>query len=121
MAKTGLVGRWGEAEAAKYLRKKGYSIIAANYRCRFGEIDLIAQKGGFVVFVEVKLRKNADFGTAAEFVDVRKQNKIRTTASMWLAQNESELQPRFDVIEIYAPNGISDKGKRINHLTDAFQ
>ena len=121
MAKTDLLGRWGEAEAAKFLRIKGYKIIAANYRCRFGEIDIIAQQGSYIVFVEVKLRKDADHGTAAEFVDARKQNKLRTTASMWLAQNETELQPRFDVIEVYAPNGMSDRGKRINHIINAFQ
>lgn len=121
MAKTDLLGRWGEAEAAKYLRKKGYTIIAANYRSRYGEIDIIAGDGSFIVFAEVKLRKNADHGTAGEFVDARKQNKIRTTASLWLAQNETELQPRFDVIEIYAPNGMSDKGKKINHIINAFQ
>ena len=121
MAKPDLLGRWGEAEAAKFLRNNGYRIISANYRCRFGEIDIIAQQACYIVFVEVKLRKNADFGSAAEFVDSRKQNKLRTTASMWLAQNETELQPRFDVIEIYAPNGMNERGKRINHIINAFQ
>lgn len=121
MAKTDLLGRWGEAEAAKFLRNKGYRIISANYRCRFGEIDIIAQQGSYIVFVEVKLRKNSDYGMAAEFVDFRKQSKLRTTASMWLAQNETELQPRFDVVEIYAPNGMDDRSKKINHIINAFQ
>lgn len=121
MAKTDLLGRWGEAEAAKFLRARGYQLISANYRCRFGEIDIIARQGDYIAFVEVKLRKNDEHGTAAEFVDARKQNKIRATASMWLAQNETELQPRFDVIEIYAPYGMTDRGKRINHIINAFQ
>ena len=59
--KPNLLGPWGEARAADYLRKKGYEIVGANYRCRFGEIDLIAQKGRYLVFVEVKLRAGSNF------------------------------------------------------------
>ncbi len=115
-----LTGRWGESIAAEYLRKKGYTIIAANYRCRMGEIDLIAENRDFLVFVEVKLRKNADFALALEFVDKRKQERIRQTALLYLAQYETEKQPRFDVVEIYAPDGVKTKKPRITHLEDAF-
>lgn len=121
MGRNNLNGAWGEALAAEYLRKKRYKIIAAGYRCRFGEIDLIVQDRKFLVFVEVKLRKNAKFAQALEYVDRRKQDRIRTTASMYLAQNPTELQPRFDVIEIYAPDGSATAHPEIYHLEDAFQ
>ena len=121
MAKNKLTGAWGEALAAEYLRKKRYQIIAAGYRCRFGEIDLIAQNRKYLVFVEVKLRTSADFARAMEYVDSRKQNRLRTTASLYLSENPTRLQPRFDVIEIYAPEGTATARPEINHMEDAFQ
>lgn len=121
MAKSKLSGAWGEALAAEYLRKKRYTIVAAGYHCRFGEIDLIAKDKKFLVFVEVKLRKSADFARAAEYVDRKKQDRIRTTASLYLSQNPTALQPRFDVIEIYAPEGTATVRPEINHMEDAFQ
>lgn len=121
MGRSNLLGAWGEATAADYLRKKRYEIVAAGYRCRFGEIDLIVKDRKFLVFVEVKLRKNNDFARALEHVDRRKQDKIRITASMYLSQNPTILQPRFDVIEIYAPEGITTRKPEIYHMEDAFQ
>jgi len=121
MGKNNLTGAWGEALAAEYLRKKRYEILASGYRCRFGEIDLIVKNRKFLVFVEVKLRKSAGFARAREFVDARKQERIRTTAAMYLAQNPTELPCRFDVIEIYAPEGLETRHPEINHLEDAFQ
>ena len=116
-----MLGAWGEATAAEYLRKKRYEIVAAGYRCRYGEIDLIVKDRKYLVFVEVKLRKNDDFARAMEYVDRRKQDKIRMTASMYLSQNPTTLQPRFDVVEIYAPQGTSTVRPQINHMEDAFQ
>ena len=116
-----LLGPWGEAQAADYLRWKGYTLVAANYRCRFGEIDLIVRNRRYLVFVEVKLRKSAGFAQAREFVDFRKQQRIRATASMYLSRYPTSLQPRFDVIEIYAPQGMETKKLTINHLEDAFE
>ena len=121
MGKNNLTGAWGEALAAEYLRKKRYEILASGYRCRFGEIDLIVKNRKNLVFVEVKLRKSADFARAREFVDGRKQERIRTTAAMYLAQNPTELPCRFDVVEIYAPEGMETRHPEINHLEDAFQ
>ena len=121
MATPNLLGPWGEALAAEYLKKKRYRIVACNYKCRFGEIDLIARTRKEIVFVEVKLRKSMDFAEAREFVDRRKQDRIRVTASMYLSQNPTNLQPRFDVIEIYAPQGVSTSAPQIQHLEDAFQ
>lgn len=121
MGKNNLSGAWGEAVAAEYLRKKHYQILAAGYRCRFGEIDLIAANRKYLVFVEVKLRKSADFAKAMEYVDRRKQDRLRATASFYLSENETGLQPRFDVIEIYAPDGITTRRPDIHHMEDAFQ
>ena len=121
MGTSKLSGAWGEAIAAEYLRKKHYKLVAVSYHSRFGEIDLIVQDKKYLVFVEVKLRKAADFATAREYVDRRKQDKLRVTASMYLAQNPTQLQPRFDVIEIYAPEGTETRNPQITHLEDAFQ
>lgn len=118
---TDLLGSWGESVAAEYLRRKRYTLIAANYRCRLGEIDLIAENRTYLVFVEVKLRKSARFAQAREFVDHKKQERLKQTALLYLAQHEENTkQPRFDVIEIYAPNGLQTKKPEIHHLEDAF-
>ena len=121
MGQNNLLGAWGESLAATYLKKKKYTVLAAGYRCRYGEIDLIAADKKHLIFVEVKLRKNDFFASAREFVDFRKQNRIRTTAQLYLSQNPSDLQPRFDVIEIYAPDGLDTKKPEIIHLEDAFE
>ena len=113
------IGQWGEDMAEKYLRRRLYKIVARNYRCRMGEIDVIAQRGGEIVFVEVKTRKNAAYAEAKDFVDPAKQRRILNTAQVWLAENDCELQPRFDVIEVYAPNGPGGK-YRVNHIEEAF-
>ena len=91
-----------------------------NYRTRLGEIDIIASNRQYLVFCEVKLRKSADFAAAREFVDARKQQRLRTTALLYLSQHETPLQPRFDVIEIYAPDGTQTRRPQITHMEDAF-
>ena len=115
-----LLGRWGEKQAAGYLHQKGYRLLAAGYRCRMGEIDLIAQKGRELAFVEVKLRKDGRVAQAREFVDRRKQEKLRTTAQLYLAEHPTQLQPRFDVVEIYAPQGLATRVPEIYVIPDAF-
>ncbi len=121
MAKPNLLGPWGESLAAAYLRKKRYKILACNYKTRFGEIDLIAQTKKEVVFVEVKLRKDSAYVQAREYVGASKQQRIKLSASIWLEENPTELQPRFDVIELYAPEGMQTRKPEIIHLEDAFQ
>ena len=121
MKSSKLRGAWGEALAAEYLRKKHYKLEAVGYSCRYGEIDLIVSNRKYLVFVEVKLRKSADFAKAREYVDLRKRDRIRVTASMYLSQNPTDLQPRFDVIEIYAPEGTATTHPEILHMEDAFQ
>ena len=115
------MGAFGEDTACRYLQRKGYKLLARNFTCRMGEVDIIAQKGRFVVFAEVKLRKNANFAQAREFVTAAKQRRIITAAEMWLMQNKTPLQPRFDVIEVYAPEGLETKKPEIHHLEDAYQ
>ena len=121
MGRNNLVGAWGEALAAEYLRKKSYRIVASGYRSRYGEIDLIAESKTHLIFVEVKLRKSDSFAKAYEFVDYHKQNRLRTTAQMYLSEYPTQLQPRFDVIEIYAPDGAETRKPKINHMEDAFE
>lgn len=116
-----LTGPWGEALAAEYLRKKRYRIVACNYRCRFGEVDIIAENRQYLVFVEVKLRKSANFAAALAYVDRKKQERLKTTARLWLAGHPTNLQPRFDVMEIYAPEGLATRRPEIVHWEDAFQ
>ena len=115
-----MLGRWGEEQAAAFLRRKGYRIVGMNFRCRMGEIDLIAEQGDILVFAEVKLRKNASFAQAREFVTQSKQERIKATAAFWLSGRQSRLQPRFDVIEIYAPRG-PEGPVRLEQIEDAFQ
>ena len=92
---TKLLGGWGETLAKNFLTKKKYSVIGMNYRTRFGEIDLIASDKKYVVFAEVKLRKSSMFAAAREFVDAKKQERIRKTAYIWLADNKTELHRLF--------------------------
>ena len=121
MARNNLLGCWGESIAAEYLRKKRYAILECNYKTRFGEIDVIAKKRNTVVFAEVKMRKSADFAQAREFVDYYKQKRLIAAAEYWISTNDPDLQYRFDVIEIYAPQGTETKHPKIVHWEDAFQ
>lgn len=116
---TRRLGRWGEEQVAKYLRLRAYTILERNYACRLGEIDIIARRGRYIVFVEVKMRKDAAFAQAREFVTPAKQRRIIATAQMYLSANDIELQPRFDVLEVYAPQGMEGRAKII-HTENAF-
>lgn len=111
-------GTLGEVYAARYLREHGYRILAANYRSRFGEIDLIASDDEFLVFAEVKTR-TGDFQRPCEAVDRSKQRKIIRTAACYLANSSYALQPRFDVLEVYLNKKDADV-KEINHMINAF-
>ncbi len=118
---SSLLGKWGEAMSVSYLQKRGYKIEALNFHSRFGELDIVARRKNILAFVEVKLRKNNKHGAAMEFVNFSKQKKLRLTAEVYLQENNvTKLQPRFDVIEIYAPNGIS-KDFTLNHIENAFE
>lgn len=116
-----LLGRWGEALVAADLRRRGFRILASGYRSRFGEIDLIATDDKYLCFLEVKLRGTGALVSGREAVDRRKQRRLRTTAEYWLAEHPAEpLQPRFDVAEVWAPQGTATRRPRITYLENAF-
>lgn len=96
------LGQQGEARAARFLEARGYRIVARNVRADRVEIDLIAQRGALLVFVEVKSRRGGEHGLAAEAVDGRKQRRLRRGAHAWLNANPLEArrsrQRRFDVM-----------------------
>lgn len=113
-------GNRGEAAAAQYLRKKGCAILASQWRCRFGEIDLVARtRGGVLCFVEVKLRGPNSIAMPREFVDARKRERLRTAAGCYLsAYDLTDTPARFDVAEVY----LDGQGRvlRLDYLEDAF-
>lgn len=113
-------GAWGEEVSAGYLSSRGYRILERNYRIRGGEIDIVAEKGRYIVFVEVKTRKSDRYGSAAEYVGLTKMERIRRTAEYYLASHPTEKQPRFDVIEVYAPQGPDTGKPDLRHIADAF-
>lgn len=100
------LGFIGENAAAEMLRIKGYRILRRNYRCRMGEIDIIAAKGARLSFIEVKTRRSYDYGRPCEAVDSRKQDHIRRAASCYLKELRDKgyvpMKVSFDVIEIVA-------------------
>ena len=97
-------------------------MVAAGFHCRFGEIDLIVKDKKFLVFVEVKTRKSVDFGTPGEFVDYRKQEKIKMVAQEFLRTYDKDTDIRFDVIEVMAESSLFGgfRVKEINHIEQAF-
>lgn len=120
MRTANINGAWGEARAAKFLLKKRHKIVEKNFSCRFGEIDIITETADFLVFVEVKLRKDDSHGQGREFVTAAKQQRLRKTAMLYLMEHPTEKQPRFDVVEIYAPDGVKTRKPAIHHLEDVF-
>lgn len=108
-------GAQAETLAAQYLRQQGLKLLAQNYRCRFGEIDLIMQDGTTLVFIEVRLRRHADFGGAAASIDTRKQQRIIRTAQHYLAHLARTPPCRFDAVLM---DGIEND--RVQWLKNAF-
>lgn len=119
MNTTKAAGDRGEAETARYLREKGYTLLASQWRCRFGELDLVAKdKRGMVCFVEVKLRSAASIGLPREFVDRRKQERLRSAAAAYLSTYDIDAPARFDVAEVYVEK---DGRLRVEYLENAFE
>ena len=97
------LGDRGESCAAEYLQRQGCRILMRNYRMKIGEIDLIAEDHGTLVFIEVKTRSSVRYGTPAEAVNYKKRQKIIQTAYWYLrAQHREDAVCRFDVLEVYA-------------------
>jgi putative endonuclease len=111
------LGKEGEELALRFLKRQGYRIVGKNYRTPFGEIDIIADDGGVLVFVEVKTRSGDAFGSPFEAVDRKKRDKIRKVALCYLKKIRKEPPARFDVLSIDVDGGT----KRIDHIKDAFE
>ncbi len=114
------LGQWGEDLVAEDLRRKGWTVTARNFRCRMGEIDIVAENEIYLAFVEVKLRKNARFGAACEAVTPAKQRRLLAAAQYYLMRHPTRLQPRFDVAEVYAPQGAKTAAPDIRYIENAF-
>lgn len=112
-------GKLAEDFAACVLKKHGYKILQRNFRSRFGEIDIIAKKNEYLVFVEVKYRKSTDYGGGAAAIDARKQERIRKTAAIYLRKIKPEPFVRFDVFILHG--SFSDKSNlHFEIIEDAF-
>lgn len=114
------IGETGEEYVVNFLKKKKYNILERNYRKRYGEIDIIAENKNHIVFVEVKTRHTDSMISAADAVNRQKQLKIIKTASLYLAENETEKFCRFDVCEVYV-NADNLKLVKINYIEGAFE
>lgn len=117
MSTTKEIGDRGEAMTAEYLRERGYTILASQFRCRFGEIDLIARRGNMLCFVEVKLRGSRRYGLPREHVTAAKQRRLRTAAAFYLVRHDPDVPVRFDVAEIYD----DETPPHIEYIEDAFR
>ena len=112
----GSTGSNGESYAAEYLQNKGSEIITLNFSSRFGEIDFVCKKDNFIVFVEVKTRGRKALVSGREAVTTGKQKKIIKTALIYLsAKGITNLQPRFDVVEIMITERVT-----VEHIINAF-
>lgn len=111
-------GVWGEIFTSRYLRDRGYEILTSNYICRFGEMDIIAQKGETVCFVEVKTRNEKTDVRPMEAVDGGKIGRLRLTAENFFSFAKIEAQSRFDVCEVYLDDNNRMTG--INYIENAF-
>ncbi len=108
-----LLGRRGEIEAQKFLKKKGFKILEKNFKTHFGEIDLIAKIDNTIVFIEVKARSSDVFGMPSEAVNSKKQKKYEIVANEYLQKFKLfDCECRFDVIEFLE--------EKINHIENAF-
>lgn len=106
-------GRYGEEQACEYIENKGYEIIERNYQASFGEIDIIAKDKDYIIFIEVKYRKNLNKGYPREAVGKRKQKNVRNVAINYIIENSlNDCNFRFDVIEIL--------GNNIEQIENAF-
>ena len=114
-----LFGQEGESAAEQYLRHKGYRIVARNLRSSVGELDLVAEDGRVLVFVEVKARRTDAFGGAIHAVPQRKQEKLIRLAAQYLARHHVEGRPcRFDVVLL---QGMDAVAPQIEHIQNAFE
>ena len=112
MAVKRILGFRGEERAARYLKRRGYKIIERNFRCPFGEVDIIAEKGDVVAFIEVKTRSNDNFGAPNEAVNGGRMRRYKNSARYYFTDRSMDCVVRFDIIE------VTKEG--INHIENAF-
>ena len=111
------LGRSGEDLAARHLQSIGCTVLERNFRCRAGEIDVIARRGDVVIFCEVKTRQTDRWGLPAEAVHARKQARLRRLAGEWLTlRRPGRVRVRFDVVSVIVADGRSE----LTHFPDAF-
>jgi putative endonuclease len=114
------VGHAGEVAALAYLKEQGFRILARDWRCRIGQIDIVAEDGDTLVLIEVKARRGVGFGTPEEAVDERKRRKLRMLLELYRGQTHRLKQPcRIDVIGLLMDGALSVT--RIEHIKDAVQ
>ena len=117
MAKKDDLGRRGEELAARYLTTRGYRIVARNWRCQQGEIDIVAERGGVFAVVEVKTRSSTMFGHPLDAITPSKAARLRRLAVLWCeATQQSHRSLRIDAISVLAPAGIADRDAVVQHL-----
>lgn len=115
------LGRKGEDLVAEYLRQKGYIVVKRNYKDRFGEIDIIAENKEEIAFVEVKTRREGALVSGLQAVDIKKAERIRKTALLFLNRLKISLKPRFDVAEVTAfVRDDGSVGYKLNYIKSAF-
>ena len=114
------LGTLGEVRAEQYLVEQGCRILARNAAFPGAEIDLIAQDGRVIVFVEVKLRSNLRYGMPRESVTAKKQEKLRSAALLYLSMHGFDAPARFDVAEVYTDVHHSARSTRIEYIENAF-
>ena len=120
----GRLGQWGETQARLHLEARGYELLATNYRCRWGEVDIVARDGDEIIFVEVKTRRGSAFGTPEESITAAKAEHLANTAQDYL---QNQLPPadaanaawRIDLISLHLDKG--GKLQRISHLENAVE
>ncbi|MFD2171389.1 YraN family protein [Tumebacillus lipolyticus] len=115
------IGARGEQIACDWLVQQGYRLLARNWRCREGELDIIAQEGDTLLFLEVRTRTTSNrFGTAEESIDWRKQRQVRQLATRFLSTTpQAFYRFRFDVIVIYLDRS-TDEVQQLRHIRNAF-
>ena len=117
----GKTGQSGEKRVAQFLRKRGFNVIKRNFQCRYGEIDIIAENDEYILFVEVKTRKENALISGMDAVDSRKQSRITLAAQDYITKTNCEKQPRFDVAEVTVTEKTDGTlGYSLKYLENAF-
>ncbi len=117
----GKTGAEGEKRVANYLRNNGFAIVKRNYTCRYGEIDIIAENEEYILFVEVKTRKENSMVSGAQAVDAFKQRRVTLTANDYIVKTECQKQPRFDIAEVIVfTKEDNSRGYKLRYIENAW-